>query len=237
MTAQGVAKVDDRREAVTLTFADQLFVPLPSGALYWPDEQTLLVADLHLEKMSSFVARGLFLPPYDSYATLRLVGRDVEATGAKRLISLGDSFHRDTGTGTLPPDARALLDRLTKDVEWVWIAGNHDPAPHDLGGRCCGGLSIRDITLTHEPAAVHDRVIAGHLHPAARVYINGRSTRRPCFAADDRLLLMPAYGVSTGSINILSDPFTGLLNRAALRVMMLGRDAVYPVSVRRLVRG
>jgi hypothetical protein len=33
------------------------------GALYWPDEGILAVADLHLEKGSNFAARGVLLPP------------------------------------------------------------------------------------------------------------------------------------------------------------------------------
>ena len=42
----------------------------PSGALYWPDEGALIVADLHLEKGSAFARRGMLLPPYDTAATL-----------------------------------------------------------------------------------------------------------------------------------------------------------------------
>ena len=49
-------------------------VPDLSGALYLPDERTLVVADLHLEKGSAYAARGVLLPPYDSAATLRLLG-------------------------------------------------------------------------------------------------------------------------------------------------------------------
>ena len=41
-----------------------------AGALYWPDEAVLVVADLHLEKGSSYAARGVLLPPYDTAATL-----------------------------------------------------------------------------------------------------------------------------------------------------------------------
>jgi metallophosphoesterase superfamily enzyme len=37
----------------------------PAGALYWPEEDALVVADLHLEKGSGFAARGVLLPPYD----------------------------------------------------------------------------------------------------------------------------------------------------------------------------
>ena len=34
----------------------------------------LLVADLHLEKGSTFAARGVLLPPYDTAATLARLG-------------------------------------------------------------------------------------------------------------------------------------------------------------------
>lgn len=220
-----------------IQFAGELFTPTPSGALYWEAQRTLLVADLHLEKMSSFARGGQLLPPYDSFATLRQLDKDIQAFAPDRVVSLGDSFHRDEGTGTLPPDARALLLRLVSEREWIWVAGNHDPSPHNLGGQCCAELELEGIVLTHEPSNTQTPTIAGHLHPAARIHINGRSTRKPCFAADQRLLLMPAYGVSTGSINILSGPFVGLFDHAQLRVVMLGRDRTYPVSPNRLIAG
>ena len=46
-------------------------VPDPSTAAWLPESRTLLVADLHFEKGSSFARRGLQLPPYDTKATLR----------------------------------------------------------------------------------------------------------------------------------------------------------------------
>jgi len=37
-----------------------------SGAMYCPDHDALVVADLHFEKGSSFARRGQLLPPYDT---------------------------------------------------------------------------------------------------------------------------------------------------------------------------
>ena len=45
------------------------FVADPAGALYWPAQRLLAVADLHFEKGSSIAARGVLLPPYDTAAT------------------------------------------------------------------------------------------------------------------------------------------------------------------------
>jgi metallophosphoesterase superfamily enzyme len=79
--------------------------------------------------------------------------------------------------------------------------------------------------------------MAGHLHPAARVMINGRSTRRSCFAWDENRVILPAYGVSAGSINILGPAFAGLFALHRINVLMRGRDRLYPVARRHLVDG
>ena len=55
---------------VPFSFAGQTFVASAEGALHWPSQKALLVADLHLEKASWFARLGQFLPPYDSVATL-----------------------------------------------------------------------------------------------------------------------------------------------------------------------
>jgi DNA ligase-associated metallophosphoesterase len=224
-------------ETPVLRFAGHNFEPLPSGALFWHAEQTLLVADLHLEKMSSFARRGQMLPPYDTGMTLARLEADIRRTGAARVISLGDSFHRDEGTTTLSEVDRARLDGMTDLAEWLWLSGNHDPRPHALGGRCLPLLELNGLTLAHEPRRGQTGLMAGHLHPAAHIYIQGRSSRRPCFVHDNRLLVLPAYGASTGSINILSPAFVGLFHWPGLEVVMLGKDRVYPVSPKRLVRG
>lgn len=220
-----------------IRFGGEIFVPLASGALYWPELEALLVADLHLEKLSSYARSGQLLPPYDTGMTLGRLERDIETTGARRVFALGDSFHRDEGTATLLDRDKARLSGLTGALEWVWIAGNHDPAPHGLGGICCAQMAVSGCMLRHEPAVGIAGLIAGHLHPAARVAMNGKSSRKRCFVWDDDLMILPAYGASTGSLNILSPAFSGLFDRAGLKVMMLGRNRVYPVGAHRLVAG
>jgi DNA ligase-associated metallophosphoesterase len=225
-------------ETMTLLhFAGHVFEPQLSGALYWRAEAMLLVADLHFEKFSSHARRGSLLPPYDTGLTLRRLERDIARTGARRVVALGDSFHRQEGVETLQETDRARLTALVAGCEWVWLAGNHDPAPHRLGGVCAPALEHRGLTLTHEPRRGMSATIAGHLHPAAAVRGHGAATRRPCFVHDRRLLLLPAYGAGTGSMNILGRAFAGLFDHAALEVTMLGRDRLYPVSPRRLVGG
>jgi uncharacterized protein len=223
-------------ETAVLRFAGQSFEPLPSGGLYWHAQETLLVADLHFEKMASFARRGQMLPPYDTAMTLARLEGDIRRTGARRLVSLGDSFHRADAAGLLGATDRMRLDMLTEGVECIWLTGNHDPLPSGLAGTSLVELTLAGLTLTHEPRRGVQGLVAGHLHPAAHIRIDGRSTRRPCFVHDNRLMILPAYGASTGSINILSTPFDGLFHLPSLEVTMLGAERTYPVSPKRLVR-
>ena len=84
----------DRREAhAAFEFAGTELVADPSGALYWPEQSTLVVSDLHFEKGSAYARRGIFLPPYDTRATLKALAAAAAYYKPKRVISLGDSFH------------------------------------------------------------------------------------------------------------------------------------------------
>jgi DNA ligase-associated metallophosphoesterase len=222
---------------VFLRFAGQVFEPLPSGALHWPSQKALLVADLHLEKLSSFARRGALLPPYDTGLTLTRLAADLDRTGATEVIALGDSFHRDEGTSTLLDADRLRLMALLGRAHWTWISGNHDPSPHTLGGVWVKDHEREGLTFEHQPRRNRKGLVAGHLHPSARVAADGRSVRRPCFVHDNRVMILPAYGSSTGTLNILSAPFFGLLDHGNLEVTMIGRGRVYPVSTKRLVGG
>ena len=133
-------------------------------------------------------------------------------------------------------DPQTALAALQAGRDWVWIAGNHDPRPHGLGGTCTGELALGPVTFRHEPkpgAAMGE--IAGHLHPAAIVAGNGKWVRRKCFAGDGHRLVLPAFGAYAGGLNVLDAAFAGLFAASTFRAFMLG-DRVYPVSPRVLRR-
>ena len=78
--------------------------PLAAGALYWEEEDTLLVADLHLEKGAAFAALGMLLPPYDTRTTLERLAKVIAPSIRARVVALGDSFHRSHLAERLAPD-------------------------------------------------------------------------------------------------------------------------------------
>ena len=188
---------------VPLPFADKLFQASPEGAVYWPSERAMLVADLHLEKASWFARLGQMLPPYDSLATLHALEAEIERTCAERLYCLGDSFHDRFGCERLPDPARELLLRLTSRIDWVWIVGNHDSGFVDLcGGRIEEECDVAGVILRHEADANEPRPeISGHFHPKMRLSLKGRNVSRRCFVASTTKLILPAYGSFTGGLD------------------------------------
>ena len=188
-----------------------------SGALYWPDERALAVADLHLEKGSAFAARGMLLPPYDTADTLERLAWVIARYAPRLVVALGDSFHDRAGAMRLGSDDRAALAALQRGRDWMWIAGNHDPEPSVLPGAVRADIPLRSPHLP--PRADRGRrsgEIAGHLHPAAQVSRRGRSLMRRCFVGDGRRLVMPAFGAYAGGLNIRDRAFLAVFGGALL---------------------
>jgi hypothetical protein len=204
-----------------------------AGALYWPDEAVLVVADLHLEKGSSYAARGVFLPPYDTAATLARLAHLLAHYVPRAVIALGDSFHDGGGPARLADTDRAVLRALQRGRDWIWLAGNHDPDPPDgLGGTSAATLAIGALIFRHQPTGA-DGEVAGHLHPVARVSTRGRSVSRRCFASDGRRVVMPAFGAYAGGLNVRDRAFAEVFGSLAFTAHMLGDGRLYAVAATR----
>jgi DNA ligase-associated metallophosphoesterase len=206
------------------------------GALYFPDLRLLAVSDLHLEKGSSFARRGRLLPPYDTGATLDRLASAIADHRPDTVLCLGDSFHDGGGADRMPQPYRDRLLAMMAGREWIWIAGNHDPAaPGDLPGTIADEIAIGRLLFRHEPrpgAAAGE--IAGHLHPGAVIVQRGRAVRRRCFATDGERLVMPAFGAFTGMLNVLDGAYRSLFRWESFVAHMLGAERVYALSRSRL---
>ncbi|MFC3172860.1 ligase-associated DNA damage response endonuclease PdeM [Novosphingobium bradum] len=211
---------------VPLSFAGQEWRLTASGALYWPRENALLVADLHLEKASWFAARGQPLPPYDSRETLGRLAIALRETGARRVFCLGDSFHDADGPARLEPHAAGMLAALTRATDWVWITGNHDGAA-TLDGTQVEELAVAGLCLRHQarPGEAAPE-LSGHYHPRLRLTLRGRRIVRPCAVRSDHRMILPAFGALTGGMDA-ADP-------AILAALQPARaiDAVLPAGSR-----
>lgn len=202
-------------------FAGQEWAFADARALYWPREQALLVADLHLEKASFYASHGQMLPPYDSRETLERLALAIRATGARRVLCLGDNFHDSAGIDRMEPHAAGMLAALTRATDWVWVTGNHDPALDAalmgapgrntaplVGGTVVNELEICGVILRHRARAGETAPeLSGHYHPRLRLALKGRRIARPCLViANDKAgatgrMILPAFGSLTGGMD------------------------------------
>ncbi len=207
-----------------------------SGALWLETERTLVVADLHLEKGSSYAARGQMLPPYDTRETLRRLEAEVADLAPATVILLGDTFHDRRSEDRLASDDAEKLRTLATGRRLVWVVGNHDAdGPQALPGEVADELTLAGLTFRHEPqAGPQPGEVAGHLHPAARVKAPRGTVRRYCFITDGQRLILPAFGAYAGGLNVRDAAFAGMFGRQPL-AGVLGPSRVRAIGWRQLV--
>ena len=207
-----------------------------SGALWLAAARALIVADLHLEKGSSYAARGQMLPPYDTRETLTRLEAEVEALAPATVVLLGDTFHDRRSEGRLAADDGERLRGLAHGRTLVWVIGNHDAdGPRALPGEAADEIAICGLTFRHEPrAGLQPGEVSGHLHPAAKVKATRGRVRRRCFVTDSERAILPAFGAYAGGLNVRDQAFAGLFARPPL-AGALGMGRVHPVGWRSLV--
>lgn len=216
--------------ALEFTLGPARLTALPSGALLWRTESLLCVSDLHLGKSQRMARRaGALLPPYEVVETLAKLHADLEKYDAKTVVCLGDSFDDMAAGFALDAGARAQLAQLQAGRRWVWIEGNHDAGPLDLGGAYCheytqGGAVFRHIA---QPDLVGNTLeISGHYHPKARL----AGQFLPAFWAGGGRLIMPAYGAYTGGMRAEGAPVRAYLGSGAI-AMVCRADRVLRVPL------
>jgi len=199
----------------------------PAGLVAWPAQRTLIVSDLHLEKGSHFAGRGCMVPPYDTRETLERLARALRRWSPARLVLLGDSFHDAKGSGRLAPADAATLARLLTGREVVWVLGNHDPSPpENLPGTAVAEWCAAPLTFRHVAKPGARAELSGHFHPKATAPTRAGGVTRPCFVADARRLLLPAFGAYTGGLDVAHPAIAALFPRGA-RTFLLGADRLF----------
>lgn len=181
---------------------------LAERAIWWPAQQALLVADVHIGKSATFRALGVPVPSATDARTLDRLATLIAATRAARLLVLGDLLH---AAHVHEPTVLAPLERWRWQhaaLEIVLVRGNHDARAGDPPGVLDihvvdEPLRMGPFALCHEPRA-NDAgyVLAGHLHPSVHLAVRADALRLACFWFGKAVGVLPAFGEFTGSLTI-----------------------------------
>ena len=185
----------------SLRILDQNFVLHPSGALYWEDENILLISDVHLGKVSHFRKYGAAIPSKIIHKNFELLDSVMDYFKPSRLCFLGDLFH-----SYINNEWHFFEQWTAKYSSWIWlVTGNHDIIPptkfESLGLNIQNEIVVDQFLLTHHPVNEEGMFnISGHIHPAVRLKGKGRqSLKLPCFFKSKDQLILPAFGQFTGT--------------------------------------
>ena len=188
---------------VAIDIAGETVHLLADRALFWPRENALLIADLHLGKADTFRSAGIALPSGGTRHDLRRLDALLRTTSATRLIVLGDMLHA------------SAVERSWRDAWDEWrdvhrgmqidvVAGNHDRALPALNLDISihrNEIEMSPFALRHAPrsgGAAH--IVCGHIHPVVRM--PGIARRWPVFVLDDGVTILPAFSAFTGGFEV-----------------------------------
>ncbi len=202
-------------------------------ALYWPERQSLMVADVHLGKEHAFSRAGSAIPAGPSEADIARLSKLVHASHATRLLILGDLIH------TKPNSDEAWLDHLSdflnthRQLSVEVVAGNHDKAAGRqlLDQRIVWHskpLHEDQFVFQHEPGEdPRGHVFSGHIHPCYRLSVGRKeSVRAPVFWFGKHCTVLPSFGQFTGGHSVSPDKSD--------RLFMVGPDCVIPVHQQKI---
>lgn len=204
----------------SFTLKSAQLTALSAGLLWWADRKLLCVSDLHLGKSERMARRGRsLLPPYENKDTLTRLALAVNALDPVTVICLGDSFDDLQALDGLNEDDHTTLAALMGGRHWIWIEGNHDAGPVNIGGSHLAEFETGPLMFRHIAKSGVKGEISGHYHPKASVEMKSGSITRPCFLLDENRVILPAFGAYTGGLKSTDPAFSPLMADPALAVL------------------
>jgi DNA ligase-associated metallophosphoesterase len=178
----------------------QDFILHPSGAVFWVQQSMVLIADVHLGKLTHFRKHGAAIPLVAGYKNLESLTEVVNHFQPKTVCFLGDLFHSVLNSEW--ENFAKWIDYTASKV--VLIIGNHDVIPpylfEDIGVEVLEEQIIGDFYLTHHPTE-HKTLFnfCGHIHPGVKMRGVGRQIMKlACFFKTKNQMIFPAFGNFTG---------------------------------------
>lgn len=183
--------------------ADETWLLHYEKAIYWENEQTLIVTDIHLGKSGHFRKSGIAAPTAINKKNLDRLSKLINFFKPSEFLILGDLFHSNINKEWFEFEN---WRKLFPNLKITLVAGNHDLLHHsfyDSGDiKTTQHLKKGIFTFVHDKSKVpgsNSIVVSGHIHPAINLKAKGRqSIKVPCFLIKKNYVLLPAFGEFTG---------------------------------------
>ena len=215
-------------ETLFLHKGQHLFL-LPEKAIFWKEEKTLLLSDLHLGKAGHFRKAGIPIPAKVHLHDLERLGGLIHKFAPKKVIFLGDLFHSELNNEWW--EFLLWLEQFS-EIRFILIKGNHDILAQEVYKAnnlevAEKELAISPFLLTHEPLTEENTkeglyTISGHIHPAVSLHGAGlQQISLACFYFGLHYALLPAFGKFTGFCKIkpkLGEAVFGITENNVLRL-------------------
>ncbi|MGO9172421.1 MAG: metallophosphoesterase [Rhodomicrobium sp.] len=208
----------------------------PTGAIFWPAENLLIVADLQLSNCSYLEGHDVLLPPYDQASAFEKLEEALDRYDPARVLALGNSF-AGLGSGGLSQHQQDWLLDMMEGRDWYWVTGQHHcELPDAIGGTVVQQLTLGGIKFRAEAVrAPVANEIAGGLHPVAQVSQYGYLNRGRCFVSNGMRLVLPSIGNYSAGTNVLNPAFDPFLAQGGLFVWFISQGCVHPVAPPQLI--
>ena len=216
--------------ALPFKLLEQDVLLLCQKAIYWQQQQALIVADVHLGKVGHFRKAGIAVPRDLEQNDLAVLSDLVDEHCPQKIIFLGDLFHSDMNADW---EWFRLWRQQFPKLEIILIKGNHDIIDErhytQLNIAIYAELLIGPFLMLHHP--LNDEqleqaagyVFCGHIHPGINLVGRGRqSITLPCFAFGDKQCILPSFGKFTGRVAIA--------NRQTDKIFAVVKDKVMAID-------
>ena len=210
----------------TINFNNHKFQISKEGILFWFDKQIAIIADLHLEKGSSFGPSGQFLPPYDSEETLTKLSDIIKKHNVQKVILLGDTFHDKNAMRRMSKRVLIVFEKFIKKYEVIFVLGNHENNIKLQNIKFFNEYVLDGIHFVHQASKKNVYQISGHYHPVATIKTGSKKITGKCFIQQKYNLILPSFGVYTGGLNIKSRIFKKIFKNEPV-IYFLGKRSVY----------
>ncbi|WP_207493360.1 ligase-associated DNA damage response endonuclease PdeM [Aridibaculum aurantiacum] len=183
----------------------------PERCIFWEEQSTLIVSDLHFGKTGHFRKAGIGVPQNVYKEDLQRLLAQVQHYRPHQLVVVGDLFHSNANK------EMDLFMRWRHDFSQLHIAlvkGNHDILSKGWYSQANiavsdDHLAVDSFCFVHDIAAKCDAgkeikyYFSGHIHPCITLRgVGKQSLKFPCYFFGASYAVLPAFGKFTGTAHI-----------------------------------